>query len=59
MKGERVKEWVTERETGNYHQKCLVKDRTGEKRNNWVESSIRNVRSGGMKEYEGREDEGG
>ena len=45
MKGERVKEWVTERETGNYHQKCLVKERTGENINNWVESSIRYVRS--------------
>ena len=45
MKGERVKEWVTERETGNYHQKCLVKEITGENINNWVESSIRYVRS--------------
>ena len=59
MKGEGVKEWVTERETGKYHQKYLVKERTGESINNWVESSIGYVRSSGMREYEGEEDEKG
>ena len=45
MKGEGVKEWITERETGKYHQEYLGKERTGESINNWVESSSGYVRS--------------
>jgi len=45
MKGEGVKEWITERETGKYHQENLDKERTGESINTWVESSIGYVRS--------------
>ena len=45
MKGEGVKEWITERETGKYHQENLDKERTGESINTWVEGSIGYVRS--------------
>ena len=44
MKGEDVKEWITERETGKYHQENLDKERTCESINTWVESSIGQVR---------------
>ena len=45
MKGEGVKEWITERETRKYHQENLDKGRTGESINTWVENSIGYVRS--------------
>ena len=44
MKGEDVKEWITERETGKYHQEKLDKQSTCESINTWVESSIGEVR---------------
>ena len=44
MKGEDVKEWITERGTGEYHQENLDKERTCESINTWVESSIGQVR---------------